>query len=29
MDDWKICENIAIDTYENMNNLFVRMNTHY
>lgn len=23
MDDWKICENIAIDTYENMNNLFV------
>ncbi len=23
MDDWKVCENIAIDTYENMNNLFV------
>jgi len=23
MDDWKICENIAIDTFESMNNLFV------
>lgn len=23
MDDWKACENIAVDTYENMNNFFV------
>ncbi len=23
MDDWKACETIAVDTYENMNNLFV------
>lgn len=23
MDDWKFCETIAVDTYENMNNLFV------